>query len=235
MKIRINVLDKGFVELIDYMGSDLRHVNSARISFDKRKTKIDDKDIKLINYLVKNRHTSPSRHIVFTFHIKAPLVVQQQQIKHRIGSDYTFKDSPENTISGRYVEWEPEFYIPAYFRQQSSNNKQASLDKEIELDKNCPRGFTKTIHMYEDWCNEAYDRYKSLLDIGVAREQARLVLPLSLYTEFYWTASLQAVVHFISLRDDDHAQWEIREYAKAMKSLISPIVPHSTKALFQKK
>ena len=227
MKIE-NVLgdDIGFIELVDSMGSDLTVTNSARVSFGKRKEKLSKGDLKLINFLAKYKHWSPFRHVMFQFHVKAPEIVGRQFYKHVIGSDYTFKDHAWNEISGRYVVYENEFYVPPKFRKQSEDNKQASVDEEVDEPFTAER-------LYKDSIDSSYLRYLQLIEMGVSKEQARGLLPVSFYTEWYWSASLQAVMNFIKLRDDGHAQSEIRKYAIAMKELIKPIVPHSSEALLE--
>ena len=216
----------GFIELVDSMGNDLTIVNSARVSFGKRKTKIDDKDSKLINYLAKNKHWSPFRHVTLQFHVKAPEIVGRQFYKHCIGSDYTFKDHAWNEISGRYVIYNDEFYVPPKFRKQSENNKQASVDEE-------PNDKVRVAATYQDAIRDSYNSYKKLLSLGLSKEQARGVLPVSFYTEWYWTASLQAVMNFIALRDHEHAQSEIQKYAKAMKELTLTVAPVGVEALLK--
>ncbi len=217
--MEIKVLDKGFVKLIDHMGSDLSVVNAARVSFGKRKEAFDEGDAKLIKYLAKHEHTSPFRHTAMTFHVKAPIFVFRQWMKHRIASEF-------NEISGRYVEFaEDEFFVPALFRRQAKVNKQGS---EGEIDagaREAARG------AYQASCRAAVAHYKELIALGVCREQARCVLPLALYSEVYWTVSLQAVAHFIRLRSDSHAQWEIQQYAAAVRELVEPLYPVSLRAL----
>ena len=216
----------GFMELVTSMGSDLTVANSARVSFGKRKDILDDGDRKLIAFLAKNKHWSPFRHVMLQFHVKAPEIVGRQFYKHVIGSDYTFKDHAWNEISGRYVVYSDEFYKPAKFRKQSTNNKQASIDEEVDNPN-------RTKFLYEQILGDAYKNYKDLVDLGVSKEQARGVLPVSFYTEWYWTASLQAVMNFVKLRDDDHAQWEIRQYALAMKQMALAVAPFSVQALLE--
>ena len=215
----INVLDRGFVRLIDHMGTDLTVVNAARVSFGKRKEAFDDRDAELVAYLAEHEHTAPFRHVYLTFHVKAPIFVFRQWMKHRIASDF-------NEISGRYVEFLPdEFYIPEQFRQQARVNKQGSEGQIAEESRIAALG------AYSQACRNSVEQYKSLIGMGVCREQARCVLPLALYSEVYWTASLQAVSHFLRLRMDSHAQWEIRQYATAVRDLAAPIFPNSFAAL----
>lgn len=213
------VLDQGFVHVVDHMGSDLSVVNAARISFGKRKAKFDEKDTALIAYLAEHEHTAPFRHAFVTFHIKAPIFVLRQWMKHVVGCSW-------NEISGRYVEFEPEFYLPEDFRLQSTNNKQGSHGRLGETDNANTR-----IKLSEGY-NSAYCLYREMLANGVCREQARLILPLATYSEVYWTASLQAIAHFLHLRLDSHAQKEIREYATAVKEQAQNLFPEAMRALF---
>ena len=218
------VLDKGFVEVIDSLGNDLTVVNSARVSFGKRKEKFDNSDKRLVRYLAKHKHFSPFRHLQVQFHIKAPEFVMRQWYKHVVGIETTSKSSTKdhawNEISGRYVEVE-DYYIPTVFRAQSDDNKQAS-EGEVEDQKG-------TLQSWEDSIAHAKIFYDSLLRRGVAKEQARVVLPLSQYTEVYWTASFQAIMNFIELRDETTAQWEIQEYARILKELMFDVYPETTK------
>ena len=214
------VLDKGFIEVIDHLGNDLTVSNSARVSFGKRKDKYDKSDERLVRYLAKNKHYSPFRHLMVQFHIKAPEFVMRQWYKHVVGaettSSYSTKDHAWNEISGRYVPVE-EYYIPENWRQQSEDSKQASVGA-IAQQEEASECYAKAIQIGRHY-------YERLLELGVAKEQARIVMPLSQYTEVYWTASFQAIVNFIELRDEPTAQWEIREYAKALKEQMSSIYP----------
>ena len=215
----IKVLDKGFVRLIDHMGSDLSVVNAARVSFGKAKAQFEASDAKLVDYLAEHEHTSPFRHTALTLHVKAPIFVFRQWMKHRIGSEF-------NEISGRYVEFpEDEVFVPEVFRRQAKVNKQGS-EGEIDADKR-----DRAREAYLESCRGSVAHYKELLSLGVCREQARCVLPLGLYSEVYWTVSLQAVAHFIRLREDGHAQWEIQQYAAAVRQIVEPIYPVGLKAL----
>ncbi|MFZ1375102.1 MAG: FAD-dependent thymidylate synthase [Geothrix sp.] len=215
----INVLDKGFVRLIDHMGSDLSVVNAARVSFGKVKASFEDSDAKLVDYLAEHEHTSPFRHTALTLHVKAPIFVFRQWMKHRIGSEF-------NEISGRYVEFpEDEFFVPELFRKQAKVNKQGSEGALDEAHRE------RALASYLESCRGAVAHYKELIALGVCREQARCVLPLALYSEVYWTVSLQAVAHFIRLRADGHAQWEIQQYAAAVRTVVEPLYPVGLKAL----
>jgi thymidylate synthase (FAD) len=218
------VLDKGFVEVIDSLGTDLTVVNSARVSFGKRHTKYTDGDRKLVRFLAKYKHFSPFRHMIVQFHLKAPEFVMRQWYKHVVGIETTSssstKDHAWNELSGRYVPVE-DYYYPQYFRKQSEDNKQAS-EGEIEDQKQC-------YFLWEKGLHQVQETYKELLELGVAKEQARAILPLSQYTEVYWTASFQAIMNFIELRDEKTAQWEIQQYAICVKEMMYDIYPETVK------
>ena len=219
------VLDKGFVELVDTLGNDLTVVNSARVSFGKRKEEFDNSDRRLVKYLAKYKHFSPFRHIQAQFHIKAPEFVMRQWYKHVVGietsSNSSVKDHAWNEISGRYVEVE-DYYTPSVFRQQSEDNKQATEGAINEQDS--------ARHHWEQAIYHAKEQYWKLLNMGVGKEQARAILPLNQYTEVYWTASFQAVMNFIELRYEKTAQWEIQQYAIALLDIMSLAFPETTKA-----
>jgi thymidylate synthase (FAD) len=230
---KIEVLDHGFVELIDALGSDLTVVNSARVSFGKRKTELDEADEKLIKYLAKHQHWSPFRHVQLQFHCKVPEFVARQWYKHVVGIAYTeghgayTVDHAWNEVSLRYVDASDfDFYTPqGGFRTQSESNKQASTDELIQNHV--------LMKAYTDHAQGTFALYKELVDAGVAKEQARGVLPLNIYTEFYWTISLQALTNFIHLRTHAGAQYEIREYADALEQLTQLVVPVSYKYLLE--
>jgi thymidylate synthase (FAD) len=194
------------------MGNDRSAVKAARVSYGKELS-TDERDKKLINYLLKHGHFSPFEHISFTFHVKAPIFVVRQWFRHRVGM------SP-NEISRRYTSKQAdEFYLPDHIRIQDTKNKQGSLktnDKELT---------EKAINKINKIYDETYSVYQELLDMGVAREMARTVLPVGQYTEFYLTANARALMHFFNLRADSHAQWEIQEYAKAMANIFEKICP----------
>lgn len=225
----IRLLDHGFVELVDAMGSDLTVVNSARVSFGKRKTEVSEGDKKLIKYLAEHKHWSPFRHVYLQFHCKVPEFVARQWYKHVVGIAYSEApavDHAWNEVSLRYVDAsEFDFYAPDGFRRQSDDNKQASTDEPVAD----PTGGLR--EAYENQCRQALTLYHDLVNQGVAREQARAVLPLSIYTEFYWTVSLQALVNFIQLRKHPGAQYEIRLYAEALEQFTRQVVPVSYESL----
>ncbi|MGF1590500.1 MAG: FAD-dependent thymidylate synthase [Pleurocapsa sp.] len=217
---------KSRIELIDSMGNDLSIVNDARASFEKSSVQLSDRDIKLINYLIKHQHTSPFRGVVFKFKVKAPLYVCRQWWKHVIASNHNDEQLGWNEKSFRYVAIDSgnEFYIPQTFRQQSKNNKQATVGSLAE-DLN-----HKAIAIYQAQCENSYQAYSQLLELGVGREQARGILIPSVYTSWVWTVSLQALLNFIGLRLGAGAQSEIGAYAQAIIELIEPIVPVSMAA-----
>tara|TARA_R100000664_G_scaffold21077_1_gene30321 strand:+ start:1040 stop:1744 length:705 start_codon:yes stop_codon:yes gene_type:complete len=223
--IKSDVLDKGFIEVIDSLGNDLTVVNSARVSFGKRKEKWDKSDERLVRYLAKHKHYSPFRHLQVQFHIKAPEFVMRQWYKHVVGiettSNSSAKDHAWNEISGRYVEVE-DFYHPSVWRKQSDDNKQAS---EGVLDDLQQKRMNDTYNELMRQVEMAYDR---MIDVGIAKEQARIVLPLNQYTEVYWTASFQAIMNFIELRNEKTSQWEIQEYAKVLLEQMKEVFPKTT-------
>lgn len=210
----LDVLDRGQVRLIDAMGSDLSVVRAARVSTGSRPedaSKGEERDAKLIRYLLKHEHGTPFEHNAFTFYVKAPVFVERQWLRHRIGSF--------NEISGRYTEYEPEFYVPARARAQAKSNKQGSVPADDgQLDELLDGAVRSTV-------DHAFGRYQELLERGVARELARIVLPLNLYTEWYWTVNARSLMNFLGLRTQDDAQLEIREYAHAVETIWSERMP----------
>lgn len=217
---------KSRIELISHMGSDLDVVNDARASFERTSEELSDKDIKLINYLITHQHTSPFRGVIFKFKVKAPLFVCRQWWKHVVASNHNDEQLGWNEKSFRYVPVDDssDFYIPRVFRAQSKSNKQATegaLDGEI---------VEQAVKIYEEQCRSSYEAYRSLLDLGVGREQARGILVPSVYTSWVWTVSLQALLHFVGLRKGKGAQQEIGRYADAILKLIEDIVPKTIDA-----
>ena len=222
--MKIDVLDKGYIEVVDTLGDDLTPVNAARVSFDGFSETFTDKDRKLSKFLIKHKHHSPFRHQHTMFIIKAPEFVMRQWYKHVVGiettSSHVTKDHAWNEISGRYVPYD-EFYEPTEFRKQSEDNKQASdglIDEQVEATM-----YWRTAQ------NNTIETYNKLLDMGVAKEQARSILPLTVYTKVWWTASFQSIMNFIELRDEKTSQVEIQEYAKALKEIMLETFPETTK------
>lgn len=212
------VLNKGFVRLVDYLGNDSRIVQSARVSYGEG-TKTIREDKGLISYLLRNQHTSPFEQVVFTFHIKLPIFVARQMIRHRTAR--------LNEISGRYSIMKDEFYLPqaSDVAYQSSNNKQGRSTQEVPANT-----VSKVINLLEAEQKSIYDNYQTLLGEDIARELARINLPLSLYTEWYWQVDLHNLFHFLKLRMDSHAQKEIRDYANVMFDIAKKVVPFACEA-----
>ena len=212
------VLDKGFVRLVDYFGGDQRIVQSARVSYGEG-TKTVSQDGALIDYLLRHQHTSPFEQVVLTFHVKMPIFVARQWVRHRTGR--------MNEVSGRYSIMKEEFYVPAEDKvsPQSSNNKQGRADEAFDKDSAC-----QIISDLESGQKAAYENYSKLIDKGLAREIARINLPLSLYTEFYWQMDLHNLFHFLKLRLDSHAQYEIRVYAQTMLEICKKVAPMATES-----
>lgn len=213
-----------FVRVVNVMGNDTDVVNAARVSFGKTITEMKQKDKELLIFLAKNNHTSPFRHCFVSFHIKAPEFVARQWYKHIIGSEYTFKDCGWNEISGRYVKYDTTFWQPNQLRQQSPDKKQGSTNISIENEQ-------EALELYKKTTEECMNVYNKLMAMGVCREQARTILPLNFYTEWYWTASLQAIFNFVKLRTEEHAQLEIQEYASKLDSLMLELFPNAWTAL----
>jgi thymidylate synthase (FAD) len=228
----------GFVALVDRMQTDpaLKVVNSARISYQKCREGFDEeRDTGLARFLWQHGHTSPYRHSFYTFHWKAPLFVFRQAFKYQVGSGWrkyevdgvpvslevfdvmfdTDKGCSWNEVSGRYVKWEPEFYVPVRMRANPPHgNKQASVELPDDFDHEGERALMR------EECEEAFRRYQARIERGVAKEIARMCLPQSIYSQAYWTVSLQGVLHFLDQRLKPDAQFEIRRYAEAVRDLV---------------
>ena len=222
--MKIDVLDKGYIEVVDTLGDDLTPVNAARVSFGGRSEKFTDKDRRLSKFLIKHKHFSPFRHQHVMMIIKAPEFVMRQWYKHVVGiettSTHVTKDHAWNEISGRYVPYE-DFYIPDDYRAQSDDNKQAS-DGVVDDQEGASALWKKTQ-------STAIKCYREMLDMGMAKEQARSILPLTVYTQVWWTASFQSIMNFIELRDEKTSQVEIQEYARALKEIMLEVYPETTK------
>ena len=224
--MKIDVLDKGYIEVVDSLGDDLTPVNAARVSFGGRSKTFEDKDRRLSKFLIKHKHFSPFRHQHVMMIIKAPEFVMRQWYKHVVGiettSNHPTKDHAWNEISGRYVPYQ-DFYEPTEFRAQSKDNKQAS---EGELDDLHQKRMN---HLYDRYLKDVERVYDTMVQTGMAKEQARIVLPLSQYTLVWWTASFQSIMNFIELRDEKTAQVEIQEYARVLKGIMLEVFPETTK------
>lgn len=209
----IPLLDKGFIRLVDFMGSDNRVVSSARVSFGGT-SKGEERDKGLIKYLLEHRHHTPFEHCYFQFHVCCPIYVARQWMRHRWGSF--------NEVSARYTQVKDEFYIPCVFRGQDTKNKQGSV--EADLDNEALR------KIYEDSVEASYAAYNKLIEAGVSREMARGVLPVCQYTQFYWSVNARSLLNFLQLRQDGHAQYEIRVYADAIAQIFKEKMPWSWEA-----
>ncbi len=248
------------VELVDYMGSDLSVVNSARVSFNKKSKEkssevkkinfygsgetlvqlpvLKERDEKLIRYLARHQHWTPFAHTCITFHVKAPMFVARQLQKHQIGLVW-------NEVSRRYIKEDPKFYIPDEWRYQAENVKQGSsdesikdddLDYKIKMEYNDDKNWTDDLVLTPfEITDDAKTTYKALLDVGICPEQARMVLPQNTYTEWYWTGSLFAFARVCKLRCAKDTQKETRDIANEILSLCSEIYPVSWKYLTEKR
>ena len=224
---QISVLDKGYVRLVDVLGNDLSIVNAARVSYDKESVELNDKDVKLINFLIREEHTSPLRHAAMTFEVYAPLMVARQWWKYAVSSSHIDDQNGWNESSRRYITEKEEFYAPQAFewRWKPEDSKQGSsggIPMELghywtkELDAVIERGTFL---------------YEKALSFGIAPEQARLFLPAyGMYVRWRWTTSLQGVLNFLDQRLGNDAQLEIRNYAFAVSTLVSGAFPETVKA-----
>ena len=212
-----SVLDKGFVRLVDFMGGDQRTVESARVTFGSV-SKGEEKDKRLVQYLLAHSHHSPFEHSIFQFHVKLPIFVARQWMRHRIAS--------YNEISARYTEVREDFYIPAEFRAQDKINRQGSV-KSGALNNN------QLLQIYKKSLDASYAAYRRLLESGVAREMARMALPVAQYTQFHWTVNARSLMNFLSLRMDSHAQLEIQEYANTIAKIFKARMPWTWEAFIK--
>jgi thymidylate synthase (FAD) len=209
------VLDKGFVKVVDTMGNDNAIVQAARVSYGEG-TKTSSKDEALIRYLYRHTHTTPFEMCEIKWHIKCPIFVARQWVRHRTAN--------MNEYSARYSILSDEFYFPTEIKKQSDKNKQG---REEEFTPDEVRQIKAWI---EESSSDGYEIYEELVEMGLARELARMVLPINIYTEFYWKIDLHNLFHFLKLRTDSHAQWEIRQYASQMEKLVAKWVPFAYRA-----
>lgn len=216
--MKIECLDHGYVELVSHHGDDSSIVNSARVSYSGGGTKTVREDEGLIDYLWRNQHTSPFEIVNFTFQMKLPIFVARQIIRHRTAR--------LNEMSARYSILPEEFYIPTVERMnpQSATNKQGSSEANIIDEAEYWRDEMRS------QCEQDFELYQRLINAGLSRELARIVLPLNTYTEWVWQMDAKNLLHFLRLRLDSHAQYEVRVYAQAMYELIKPIIPMTIKA-----
>lgn len=214
----IKVLDKGYVRLVDKLGSDVTVANAARVSYDKQVEKLSSKDERLIHFLANNDHTSPFRHVTLQFEIYAPLMIARQWFKYIAGSDHT--QDAWNESSRRYITEDEEFYVPSFdeWRMAPKNSKQGS--NGLMIDKYEQHEMQEIQDVYEQHVASATMMYQRSMELGMAPEQARMFLPAyAMYVRWYWTGSLQSVAHLIRQRSKDDAQYEFQVYADAVKAL----------------
>lgn len=224
--MKVDVLDKGYVRLIDTMGNDLSVVNAARVSYDKESKELSNGDIKLLKFLWKENHTSPFRHAAMTFEVYAPLVVARQWWKYAVASSHIDDQNGWNESSRRYITENEEFYIPSpdKWRSKPENSKQGSGDP---ISSESGQKFSD---MLESYVQDGNNLYHMAMDEGIAPEQARLFLPAySMYVRWRWTVSLHGVLNFLEQRLPYDAQSEIRDYASAVKELSQQAFPETFK------
>jgi thymidylate synthase (FAD) len=209
----IYVLDHGFVRLDDAMADDLSVVNSARVSFGRRKEEMDEADAGLIRFLMRERHGTPFEHNSFRFHVRCPIFVAREWFRHRIGSF--------NEFSMRYAKATDDFYVPAAEDVRQQVGKPGAYSFEPVDDELADRTREELAAVYE----HAFEAYERLVEAGVARELARAALPVGAYTEFYWTVNARALMNFVSLRAAEAAQREIRRYAEAVEVFLAEKMP----------
>jgi thymidylate synthase (FAD) len=221
----VPVLDLGRLRCVQFSGGDLLVVNAARTSFGVEKTELDEKDKGLINFLLRNRHTTPFEHSTFTFYVKAPIFVAREWFRHR-WSAFSWEPTEDliesfNEYSMRYSKALEDYYIPDKKDVRSQVGKPGAYRFEL-LSLDITAAARMEIRSAYD---DAIGRYQTLLKMGVAKELARSVLPVGLYTIFYWTANARALMHFLSLRNHDTALLEIREYAVAIEKMFELLMP----------
>jgi thymidylate synthase (FAD) len=229
MDLKIDVLDKGYVRLVDQLGSDLSVANAARVSYDKESKEMSDKDAKLIKFLWDEGHTSPFRHAAMTFEVYAPLVVARQWWKYAVASTHIDDQNGWNESSRRYITENEEFYIPAsdQWRSKPENSKQGSGEV---LSSDTGGKFSE---MLESYVQDGKNLYSMAMDEGIAPEQARLFLPAyGMYVRWRWTVSLHGALIFLDQRLQKDAQKEIQDYAKAIKQLTKDAFPKTYDVVF---
>ena len=218
---QLPVLDKGYVRLVDHMGNDLSVVNAARVSYDKESPEFDERDSRLLNFLINEGHMSPLRHAAATFEIYAPLMVARQWWKYAVGSTHADDQNGWNESSRRYITENEEFYFPLEWRKAPENSKQGSGGNYSQSES---EQFHRALKMHTDYCEMAY---QTALERGIAPELARLFLPANaLYVRWRWTVSLAALIHFLQQRLEHDAQYEIQQYAQAINNITRPLYPN---------
>ena len=231
MKIDLFGDNIGAVEYISHMGTDLSVVNAARVSFGSEKEEVDEKDIKLINYLMAHNHSSPFEHCTLTFKFTVPLFIRSQHHRHRTWA--------YNEISRRYTSVDMQFYEPKEFRTQHKSNRQAStgdlINPIVEYNRSGLPVSAVASDLVRAHNRESLKFFDQLLESGVCREQARGVLPQNLYTQYYGTVNLHNLLKFIALRSHEGAQWEIQQVAEACLEIAEDLFPHSVHSFIKNK
>ena len=231
MRVELFGDDVGAVEYVSHMGTDLSVVNAARVSFGTEKEEVDEKDIKLINYLMQHNHSSPFEHCVLTFKFTVPLFIRSQHHRHRTWA--------YNEISRRYTSVDVKFYEPKQFRTQHKSNRQASteelIDPIVEYNRAGLPVSSTASDLVKSHNSECLKFFNKLLDAGVCREQARGVLPQNLYTQYFGTVNLHNLLKFVSLRVHEGAQWEIQQVARACLDIAGRHFPHSVQSYIKHK
>lgn len=231
MRIELFGDEIGAVEYISHMGSDLSVVNAARVSFGSEKQEVDEKDIKLINYLMSHNHSSPFEHCTVTFRFTVPLFIRSQHHRHRTWA--------YNEISRRYTDVDLQFYEPKEFRTQHKSNRQASnlefVNPIVEYNRSGFPVSADASSLIKGHHKECLKLFEQLLESGVCREQARGVLPQNLYTKYYGTVNLHNLLKFVQLRTHEGAQWEIQQVAEACLEIVENLFPHSVQSFIQSK
>ena len=208
----VEVLDRGFLALDGAFASDLAVVNAARVSFNVASGEMGERDEGLIRFLMRERHGTPFEHGYFRFIVKAPLFVVREHHRHRAGHSY-------NEWSGRYSKLEAEFYVPDYVRTQVGKPGAYTFEPVEPAVRDSAREEIETS------AEQSFAAYERMLEQGVAKEVARSVLPLAMYTKYFWSCNPRSLMHFCSLRNSEHAQFEIREYASAAESFLKKLMP----------
>ncbi len=216
----IGVLDHGKVSLIAESADDLDVVNAARVSLHTESYEMDEKNYGLIKFLMRERHGTPFEHGFFKFRIKAPLFVFREWHRHRVGHSY-------NEWSARYSQLDPVFYIPKVEDVVSQQGKPGNYEFSRVENQRVAEFFRMNL---DDYCNQAYTLYKTAIDSGIAKQQARLFLPVNIYSEMIWSCNPRSLMHFLSLRNTNNAQWEIREYAQVVEQFFLDTMPVTAKA-----
>lgn len=204
----------GWIDLESYSGTDLDVVNAAKVSFAKQSDSFEDAEERILNFLMREKHGSPFEHNYFKFHVRAPIFVVREWQRHRIGVSY-------NEESGRYTELRPDFYVPETARIQEGRPGAYRFEDGDESQTDQIR---TAVMMH---CKNSFRYYEHLLSSGIAKEQARILLPLNTYTEFYFTCNARSLMNFLELRMSSHAMYEIRKYAEAMYKLWAEVMPQT--------